>query len=934
MDKRYEVFCLADRFFYETPDRLSGGSPEFAPSESGSAATDDSDAFPTARRAVPEGWRATRSGDWLQLSPVRGGAARRRAGRSTSRPRSDNAEKVAAARCGTTASRGTSPSSSCPAGTLLHLRNAKYAGRGASGKFVTIYPADERATPADSLTSWAAELAGEPGPYILSDLRWGDGPLYVRYGGFAQRLLRRRPHGRAGARRSRTRDGRLVPDREDPVFQLPDWVTLPEFLEPHLAARARAPRSAICPYRIEQRAALLQRRRRVRRHGPAHRRAGGAQGGPAARRAGRGRRGRGDPAGARAGGAGAARRAWAASRRCATGSPSATTASSSWSSSRAAPSTPSSRSATRCSTADRTRRRSPSTPRWALTDPRARWSEAVDGGARARAWSSTTCTCSTSWSRRTRRSVALLDFEAAPRASTNDRGQAVAHPGFVAPADRAGFDVDRYALACLRLALFVPMTTLLAVDRAKAAHLAEVVAEQFPVPREFLDEAVEAIHRRPPRQRAAPARARRAAHRAGPVAARAPRATGRAAATSMARGRSCATATPERDDRLFPGDIAQFADGGGLGLAHGAAGVLYALAETGAGPWPEARGVAAAAPRHPPPPAPRSASTTACTASPTSWTGSAHRERALELVDACSREAGSGSGPDLHGGLAGIGLALTTSAAATARRAATPRAAALRRLLADARHDRGREPGRRGRAGLMHGATGRRCSSCGCTSAPATRRCSTSPPTRCARTSPLRTRPHAAPCRSTRAGAPCPTSARAASASAWSSTTTWSTATTTSSARRRQEILPAAAVRYYAQPGLFSGARRDDAPPRPAPRAPGRRTLEPSPHRSTAGLARPAVPGATGLPRRPDAAAVDGPGDRHRGLSCSPSAPRPPPRASRPHGLPFLPPLPSGGPKTGPVIGPYRCTTVSSKKNRKETTCRFSTCSRWRPRRT
>ena len=43
-----------------------------------------------------------------------------------------------------------------------------------------------------------------------------------------------------------------------------------------------------------------------------------------------------------------------------------------------------------------------------------------------------------------------------------------------------------------------------------------------------------------------------------------------------------ASATPEREDRLFPGDVAQFGDGGGLGLAHGAAGVLYALAETGA----------------------------------------------------------------------------------------------------------------------------------------------------------------------------------------------------------------------------------------------------------------------------------------------------------------------------------------------------------------
>ena len=41
-----------------------------------------------------------------------------------------------------------------------------------------------------------------------------------------------------------------------------------------------------------------------------------------------------------------------------------------------------------------------------------------------------------------------------------------------------------------------------------------------------------------------------------------------------------ASATPSRDDRLFPGDIEQFtAPGGGLGIAHGAAGVLFALSE-------------------------------------------------------------------------------------------------------------------------------------------------------------------------------------------------------------------------------------------------------------------------------------------------------------------------------------------------------------------
>ena len=47
-----------------------------------------------------------------------------------------------------------------------------------------------------------------------------------------------------------------------------------------------------------------------------------------------------------------------------------------------------------------------------------------------------------------------------------------------------------------------------------------------------------------------------------------------------------ASATPERDDRLFPGDPKQFGTEG-VDVAYGAAGVLYALAAAGAGRHPE-----------------------------------------------------------------------------------------------------------------------------------------------------------------------------------------------------------------------------------------------------------------------------------------------------------------------------------------------------------
>ncbi len=169
--------------------------------------------------------------------------------------------------------------------------------------------------------------------------------------------------------------------------------------------------------------------------------------------------------------------------------------------------------------------------------------------------------------------VALLDFEAAHRVDEPGR-QTVAHPGFVAPAGRRGTAVDRYALACLRLALFLPLTSLLALDRRKAEHLADVVARQFPVGRAFLDAALDEIADSSDRRPAA----RPTTEHFVPVA---PGDWPRSRDSMTAAVR--ASATPSREERLFPGDVAQFATaGGGLSFGYGAAGVLYALAESGA----------------------------------------------------------------------------------------------------------------------------------------------------------------------------------------------------------------------------------------------------------------------------------------------------------------------------------------------------------------
>src|SRR2546430_4916351 len=53
--------------------------------------------------------------------------------------------------------------------------------------------------------------------------------------------------------------------------------------------------------------------------------------------------------------------------------------------------------------------------------------------------------------------ISLLDFEVAALVEDATR-PGLAQQGFAAPRSMSGVDVDRYALACLRLAMFLPMT--------------------------------------------------------------------------------------------------------------------------------------------------------------------------------------------------------------------------------------------------------------------------------------------------------------------------------------------------------------------------------------------------------------------------------------------------------------------------------------------
>ncbi|MFF4309052.1 class III lanthionine synthetase LanKC [Streptomyces sp. 900105755] len=669
MDGRYEVYALADRHFYDTPDRLGSTGPRTGR------------LFDTARRPVPEGWRAARSGDWLTMTPLGADGAPQpspaQGWKIHSSATRANAERIAAIVWDYCVPRRI-PFKFVPGPHLLHLRNAKYAARDTSGKFVTVYPPDEDRLQ-EVLRELGALLEGLEGPYILTDLRWNDGPLYVRYGAFARTYV----VDERGALVTAVRDGagRPVPDRRTPAFHVPEWVTLPEFLRPQLAAR-EATTVGELPYRIEKALHFSNGggvyagtdtrdgRRVVLKEGRPH--AGlAADGADAVTRLGREKAALEAVAGT---GVVPEVRDWftlgehrflvmdllegrplnaffAERHPLLTADPDP--------------------GAVRDYTA------------WALRIHR-KVTQAV-AAVHARGIVFNDLHVFNIMVGPDEESVFLIDFEAAAPVGENGR-QVVAHPGFFAPPDRRGAEVDRYALACLRLALFLPVTSLFVVDRGKAAHLADVIAGQFPdVPREFLDEAVAEITRGAPAARPV-------------VPAEWPHSR-----DSMAKA-ILASATPGRDDRLFPGDIAQFGDGGGLGLAHGAAGVLYALDRAGAGRYEEGERWLLDRTAPPPPGTPLGLyDGLAGVAHVLDLLG--HRQRALDLVDGVLRENWRSLSSDLHGGLAGLGLVLDSLADATGESELRERAAEAAEILLGRLAEPLPDTPRR-RAGLLRGATG------------------------------------------------------------------------------------------------------------------------------------------------------------------------------------------------------------------------------------
>lgn len=522
-----EFFSLADRDFYEHPVHWRPAEPD----------------FPLAGEPAAPGWRRAEHHGWVSLFPP-----------GDELPWQGwkihvSVQPESAGRCLETVSaillrRGIAfKFLRRPA--LVRATNLKYAPRSASGKFITVYPRDDGEFTA-TLTELDAALAGTPGPFVLSDLRFRAGPLYVRYGGFRSRYCRR-PDGErclaiAGP------DGRLIPDERTLGFAVPDRVPVPEILRSSLAGRAGGDR---LPYRIESALHFSNGGGvylgRLPDDGP-------RPGEPVVLKEARphaGLAGDGTDAVARLSREAAALRAlagvpglprliaehqvWEHTFLAVQKMPGITLQQ--WVAARYPLIGAEPDPATRAGYARRVGRvldqveqtvRQVHARGYVLGDIHPA-NIMVDDEDR----------------------VALIDLEAARPVADAVR-QTNGHAGFV-NARATGFEIDRHALEVLALWVHLPMTELLGLVPARRDRLAAIAREQFPT----------ALRLRP-----GPPGAGGGQVSSTPVNA--------ALVDSMARAVT-ASATPDRADRLFPGDLSQFEPGQGSAFGHGAAGVIWSL---------------------------------------------------------------------------------------------------------------------------------------------------------------------------------------------------------------------------------------------------------------------------------------------------------------------------------------------------------------------
>lgn len=556
----YMYYCRPDTLFHDVPGFERG-------------------TFARSTDAAPTGWRRGADREWVTLLPD--APLPRQGWKIHVSATPDSAEDVLAT-CWDYCVANEIAFKFLKSTECLLARSSKYADRAGSGKFVTIYPVDD-AQLATVLDELGALLDGQPGPYILSDIRWRNGPLYVRYGAFEPVQLRTS----AGDLRYAIEDpeGRLVPDVRGPGFRPPPWVPLPAPVQEAVDAR-QGTRLSDFPYR--PRKALHFSNGGGVYHGTDRDEA------PVLLKEAR------PFAGLDTSGADAVARLdqerWAYEQLA------------------GLPQIPRLYDYRRghehyflvreevdgedlqhlifarnpLLRADASPEDFAAYAEWALAmiDRVEEGLSAIHSRGVVYADLHPGNVMVTADG-----SLRFIDLEAS-RPIEERTGQFMAAPGYSAPPGCTGAAMDRYALGVMRLAMFVPMPSLLIWGPDKAGEFLATIRRWFPVPADFEDRVradltptteplpAEEIDER---QVAAAALIRQIGGTGWPETggAQVPESTWRGLAARIATG-ILDSADLDRSDRLYPGDVQQFlARGAGLGLAHGAAGVQWTLHSLG-----------------------------------------------------------------------------------------------------------------------------------------------------------------------------------------------------------------------------------------------------------------------------------------------------------------------------------------------------------------
>jgi serine/threonine protein kinase len=210
MNPSYEPYTVADPLWYEPLERYD----------------DNLSMFAAAKRQAPEGWVRQSPGIWITLRPD-GGEPLPPQGWKVHLSATPETAEATIDQAWSVCHRLRVPWKFLRSKAIVTVTNGKYAARSASGKVVTAYPADERVL-RRLVFELDTVLSGVPGPYILSDLRWAQGPVYLRYGAFVPMWCELSDETRAPAIQAPSGD--LVPDVRRPAFTMPSWVRPPSFL--------------------------------------------------------------------------------------------------------------------------------------------------------------------------------------------------------------------------------------------------------------------------------------------------------------------------------------------------------------------------------------------------------------------------------------------------------------------------------------------------------------------------------------------------------------------------------------------------------------------------------------------------------------------------------------------------------------------------------